>query len=214
MGLAIGALCIGSIGLAQNFWQLIALQIVGVIGAGMYHPISTALAGREGRFLEKDVLPKFLPLQRWFAAKDSAIKAVTVTQLAELDGGRHTLASVNVEIDGETQRYFLPFSAVWGEETLSFGAPTLAYTLAKLRRGAKVGALIDGAFDATLPEALLAAIRRGDTVEADEGSIVFRGNDLLAETLDGVEALETPHPIGVEQSNVSIMFGDTLILKF
>lgn len=176
--------------------------------------ISTALSGREGRFLEKDVLPKFLPLQRWFAAKDSTIKSVAVTPLAELDGGRHTLACVDVEIDGETQRYFLPFSAVWGEETLSFGSPTLAYTLAKLRRGPKVGALIDGAFEATLPESMLAAIRRGETVESGEGSVVFHGNDLLAELLDGTEALEQPRPIGVEQSNVSIMFGDTLILKF
>tara|TARA_R110002020_G_scaffold15140_75_gene53555 strand:- start:5834 stop:8389 length:2556 start_codon:yes stop_codon:yes gene_type:complete len=176
--------------------------------------ISTALSGREGRQLEKDVLPKFLPLQRWFAAKDSTIRSATVTQLAELDDGRHTLACVDVELDGDKQRYFLPFSAVWGEETLSFGAPTLAYTLAKLRRGPKIGALIDGAFEATLPEALLAAIRRGDVLEGEAGSVVFRGNDLLAETLDGAEALDTPHPIGVEQSNVSIMFGDTLILKF
>ena len=51
-------------------------------------------------------------------------------------------------------------------------------------------------------------------LEGEAGSVVFRGNDLLAETLDGAEALDTPHPIGVEQSNVSIMFGDTLILKF
>ncbi|MEO1128327.1 MAG: MFS transporter [Planctomycetota bacterium] len=48
VGLALGAVCIGSIGFAQNFWQLIALQIVGVIGTGMYHPISTALAGQTG----------------------------------------------------------------------------------------------------------------------------------------------------------------------
>ncbi|MGP1347375.1 MAG: MFS transporter [Phycisphaerales bacterium] len=47
-GLALGALCIGSIGFAQDFWQLMALQIVGVIGTGMFHPIGTALAGQTG----------------------------------------------------------------------------------------------------------------------------------------------------------------------
>ncbi len=47
-GLALGALCVGSIGFAQNFWQLITLQIVGVIGTGMYHPISPAMAGHLG----------------------------------------------------------------------------------------------------------------------------------------------------------------------
>ncbi|MBL0926903.1 MAG: MFS transporter [Phycisphaerales bacterium] len=47
-GLAIGAVCISSIGFAQNFWQLIALQIVGVVGTGMYHPVGAALAGQLG----------------------------------------------------------------------------------------------------------------------------------------------------------------------
>ena len=54
---------------------------------------------------------------------------------------------LDVEVGGETQRYFLPISARWGEENLPPGAPKLSYTLAKIRRGAKVGALIDGAFD-------------------------------------------------------------------
>lgn len=47
-GVALGALCIGSIGFAQNFWQLLALQIVGVIGTGMFHPVGTAVAGQAG----------------------------------------------------------------------------------------------------------------------------------------------------------------------
>ena len=48
LGLAIGALAIASIGFAQDFYQLVALQIVGVIATGFYHPISTALAGQLG----------------------------------------------------------------------------------------------------------------------------------------------------------------------
>lgn len=45
-GLALGAVCLCSIGFAQNFWQLIALQIIGLTGTGMYHPIGAALAGQ------------------------------------------------------------------------------------------------------------------------------------------------------------------------
>ncbi len=48
LGLAIAAVCIGSIGFAQNFWQLVALQAVGVIGVGMYHPAAAAVAGQTG----------------------------------------------------------------------------------------------------------------------------------------------------------------------
>jgi len=49
LGLALGALCISSIGFAQNLTQLLILQIVGLIGVGIYHPISSAVAGKLGR---------------------------------------------------------------------------------------------------------------------------------------------------------------------
>ncbi|MHC4428733.1 MAG: MFS transporter [Planctomycetota bacterium] len=48
LGLAIAAVCISSIGFAQSFGQLLALQIVGVIGVGMYHPAAAAVAGQMG----------------------------------------------------------------------------------------------------------------------------------------------------------------------
>ncbi|MGP1309772.1 MAG: MFS transporter [Phycisphaerales bacterium] len=48
LGMLLGATCITSIGFAESFWQLIALQIVGVIGTGMWHPVSAALAGQIG----------------------------------------------------------------------------------------------------------------------------------------------------------------------
>lgn len=52
IGMVVGATCIASIGLAQNFWQLAVLQAIGVMATGMYHPITTAVAGQIGtRFL-------------------------------------------------------------------------------------------------------------------------------------------------------------------
>ncbi|MBL8745587.1 MAG: MFS transporter [Phycisphaerae bacterium] len=45
-GLALGSACLCSIGFAETFWQLILLQIVGMTGTGMYHPIGAALAGQ------------------------------------------------------------------------------------------------------------------------------------------------------------------------
>lgn len=51
-GLALGAVCICSIGLATSFWMLWALQVVGMLGTGMYHPIGAALAGQIGGALK------------------------------------------------------------------------------------------------------------------------------------------------------------------
>ncbi len=46
LGLAMGALCLGLIGHARTFDQLIALQVIGIAGIGVYHPIASAVAGR------------------------------------------------------------------------------------------------------------------------------------------------------------------------
>lgn len=48
LGLFVGGVCISLIGFAQSFEQLIALEIIGVMGVGAYHPIAVSLAGQLG----------------------------------------------------------------------------------------------------------------------------------------------------------------------
>lgn len=171
--------------------------------------LPSVLTGREKRQLEDDVLPRYLPLQRWFAAKDRRITRTGITQLGEIDDGRYVLSEVAVEFEGTSHRYFLPLSARWGEENLAFGAPKLSYTIAKLRHGPRVGALIDGVFDEELARRLLDCMREGTTLEAPDGRILLRGNRLLAEIAEPGE----PRAMGAEQSNLSVAFGDKLVLK-
>ena len=171
--------------------------------------LMTALTGRERKQLEQETLPQFLPLQRWFGAKDAPIESIGVTPLMELKESEHALVFIDVGLGSEIQRYFLPVTARWGEENLQSGAPKLSYTLAKIRRGPKVGALIDGAYDEAFAETLLATMREGGTFDANDGQVVFRGSSLLSE----IEELGESRPLAVEQSNVSIAFGDKVILK-
>ena len=171
--------------------------------------LSSALGGREGTEFQRETLPRYLPLQRWFASKDRRIERVRLTQLAELEQGRHGLNAVEVDLGGETQRYFLPLSALWGEENLMSGATTLPATLAKLRRGASVGAMVDGTADRGMAEALLQCLRDDATIDASSGVIRFTGSDRLR----AIEEPGTPRLLGAEQSNASIAFADKLILK-
>ena len=171
--------------------------------------IETALTGRERGQLESDVLPQFLPLQRWFAAKDARIAKVALAPLGELRPGAHALAALDVTLDGDEQRYFLPISARWGDENLRPGAPKLSYTLAKIRRGPKVGALIDGAYDELLAAELLEDMRKGAELDGPAGKVRFHATEAFAAIPD----IGEPRPIAGEQSNVSIAFGDKVILK-
>ncbi|MFC7703576.1 maltose alpha-D-glucosyltransferase [Plastorhodobacter daqingensis] len=167
--------------------------------------VQTALKGREGAQFQNEVLPQWLPLQRWFAAKDEAISSVRLTHLGELGQGEHALVSVDVGLGDEEQSYFLPIAARWGDENLRPGAPKLSYTLAKIRHTARVGALIDGAYDERLPQVLLDGMKAGLT----SGSLRFEGSAALREITDPGD----PRQLGAEQSNLSIAFSDKIILK-
>ncbi|WP_410216789.1 maltose alpha-D-glucosyltransferase [Paracoccus sp. (in: a-proteobacteria)] len=166
--------------------------------------VQTALKGREGAQFQNDVLPQWLPLQRWFAAKDDAISAVHMTPLGELEAD-HALVSVEVTLEDGQHSYFLPLSARWGDENMRPGAPKLSYTLAKIRHTARVGALVDGAYDERLPGLFLQAMKDDVT----RGALQFRGSEALREITDPGD----PRQLGVEQSNISIAFSDKIILK-
>lgn len=168
--------------------------------------VDTALAGREGTQFRNEVLPQWLPRQRWFAAKDAELHDVALTTLGDLSNGQHALVSVEVTPgEGERQAYFLPISAQWGDENLRPGAPKLSWTMAKIRHTAKVGALMDGAFDENLPQLLLDGMRSGTS----DGDLTFSGTDALREIKD----IGAPRQLGVDQSNLSIAFSDKVILK-
>ena len=172
--------------------------------------IGDALGGRERSQLEEGTLPQFLPLQRWFAAKDERIRNVTLEPLADLDAeGRHALAAITVALPGGTQRYLAPLAIRWGEEHLRPGAAKLSYTLAKVRSGPRIGALLDGTYDEALAATLVALMQENAVRERGGHRVTFQGSERLA----AIETLKDPRPLGIEQSNVSIVFGDQIILK-
>jgi FSR family fosmidomycin resistance protein-like MFS transporter len=88
LGLAIGGVCCASIGLAQNFWQLLALQIVGVIATGMYHPIATAVAGQSGGRLFRNGRAQAIGIFIAFGMIGHALGAELGPLINSLDGGR------------------------------------------------------------------------------------------------------------------------------
>jgi maltose alpha-D-glucosyltransferase / alpha-amylase len=169
--------------------------------------LSAALADRTGREFERQTLRDYLPLQRWFAGKGRHLDEIRLRPLAEMNGGRQLLSVAELESGGERQRYFLPLSADWDEETTTL-SPRLPATLARLRRANRVGAVLDGAADEAMATALLDHLRDDRTLQTAEGRIAFRRTSRAGELEAG-----SPRLLSTEQSNASIAFGDRLILK-
>ena len=147
----------------------------------------TLFDGNNIREFTREVLPEFLAKQRWFAGKDLAIGSTRVVAWAELPAGRESylLAELEVELGGGSppQRYFLPLATSYDDQALTHGWPLLSFSLAQVRRGAKVGALYDAMAGGDFPLAALEAIR------TQSGAHGLRGHDPLLVDLGRREPL-------------------------
>ena len=89
--------------------------------------------------------------------------------------------------------------------------PLTPFTLAKARRGSKVGAVYDAFTSDHFVLALIDAMRRGTDLTGADGTHPFRATEALA----AVAWVMQPEirRIGVEQSNSSVIIGDKAVLK-
>jgi maltose alpha-D-glucosyltransferase / alpha-amylase len=177
--------------------------------------------------LERDVIPGFLPRQRWFAAKDQRVHGARVLAYGELPApagetgegrpGSYLLQAVEAGLaGGERQNYLLPLAAVWapaGSEQRQSLAPA---TLAELRQSRREGALVDAGSQDGFALGVMDAIRRAADVAArgpdgGSGEIRFRQTPLF----EGVAAPErlVVRRLGAEQSNSSVLFEEYAVLK-
>jgi len=176
---------------------------------------SALKSGRAAQELEHDLLPAFLPKQRWFGAKDQTVSGTRVTMTAELpgtdDGFLLTRVEVAVSREDGPQHYFVPFGMSWETDACTVGWPLLPFTLAKVRRGPYPGGLYDAAATEGFVRAVIRALCDGREIRASDGQLRFQRTS-RAPVLDGLDGLEVRR-VGVEQSNTSVLIGDEVIVK-
>jgi len=170
--------------------------------------------------LDSDVIPKFLPRQRWFGAKDQRVKAASVlargeiTRPAEEGSGpdRYLAGVVEAQlVRGERQRYFLPLAAIWSSAETELRLGLIPATLAELRQFRREGALVDALSQDGFPLALMEAIRQEATNPLEGGEIRCRKTPLF-DQMAPPERLVVRRS-GAEQSNSSVIVEDYAMLK-
>jgi len=178
------------------------------------HGVADVLQAPARDTLERDVLPVYLPLRRWYATKNEAIQHARIAVAVELGGTERSMLLTEIEVrtHHSTTRYVLPFGLIAEDETLSALPAQLAF--ARVRRGRVVGALTD-AF--TLPEFVLRMfdlVKTGATLSCNdpaEGELRFIPTSKMADVTLPEDA-EIRY-LSVEQSNSSVVIGDSAMLK-
>ncbi|MFD2238394.1 maltose alpha-D-glucosyltransferase [Aureimonas populi] len=178
--------------------------------------LKDTIPGRNRREVES-VLPAFMGRQRWFAAKAASPTRASYEIIGSLRPNSRfdLLGEAVVETAEGQQRYFLPLAAKWGESHLNRDAPTLPYTLAKIRQGAQIGAVLDASRDTSFVKNLVDLLIGGRSLPFGDRSIEVVTSSRRPEALELARdvTLEEIAPLAGEQSNTSIKVGLAGILK-
>jgi predicted trehalose synthase len=153
--------------------------------------------------LDVDVLGAWLVEQRWFASKSREVGALNILEATEVgDDLEPQLALALVEVRfqaGTHELYQLPLGMRhrdegWSEAVIAQAGDRTIY---------------DAMVDPECVFRLARALRQDTRLEREAGTWAFHAVDGLPPD----EKLRQVRPVGVEQSNSSVVFADELILK-
>jgi maltose alpha-D-glucosyltransferase / alpha-amylase len=160
-------------------------------------------------------LPEYLKAQRWFGGKARPIRGTEIVDVIPVQSGSCDafvlLVQVNYE-SGPSETYVLPVISAPDSVTPSpANSPTL--NLRGRKRGGP-GILQNALADIQFLSVLLDAIARGSLFRGLMGEIRASRTSAFEKLCPGSCRSLTPRPVKTEQSNSSIIYGESLILKF
>ena len=178
-------------------------------------PWRIALADKTRTQLERDLLPRFLRRQRWYAGKAQALERVTLAEHAVLQSGQHQwlLALVDAHGPAAAARYFVPLAMAFDDDDEERTRALAALAVSKVREQAKMGLLADAMADEPFCRALVQAIGEKRVLKADGGSLRFTPGAAFVGVVGDVLRGPAPlHRLTLSSNSVSLL-GDRLFLK-
>jgi maltokinase len=165
--------------------------------------VAAAVAAGDLSFLDDRVLNDWIVAQRWFASKTREVSQIDVVDCVTLRSESPLLVLCLVEVrfpSGTHETYQVPLGLRPAEEGWSERVilETDGWTV------------YDALADAAAGRELLHRMRSNSELQSGQDEFIFRWAPSAGAGLGGTVDVR---PVGVEQSNSSIVFGDQLILK-
>ncbi len=172
--------------------------------------LSDALETSRG-MLEREVLPAYLTVRRWFAAKDQTLRAVRLALITALPTADREIVIAEIETvtDAGQEKWALPLSVYWEDEPAATLPGQLA--LARVRKVNRVGLLTDAFALPDFVQAMMAGFTNSVRIPSGNGEIQFAPTERM-------QHIQIPHDaeihwLSAEQSNSSLIVADAAMLK-
>lgn len=166
----------------------------------------------------EEILPPYLLNRRWFGGKARQIKWVKIKEVLPVPNGpaESVMALVQVEyMEGDGETYSIPFTYASGKMADRVLREHRSFVLARLRlkdrdeEGILFDAVVDRGFCLTLLEAMARRKKR----RRASGELRCSSSGMLQKIRREHEGPLEPSIVQAEQSNTSVIFGQTFILK-
>jgi maltokinase len=165
--------------------------------------VPAMVAAGDLSFVDEATLNEWIVAQRWFASKSREVAAIVVAEAVPLRVEPPLLVLALVEARfpaGTHETYQLPLGLRRAEEGWD------RHVIVEADGWTVYDALVDPAHG----RELLHRMRQSSVVASDENTFGFHWAESAAAGLGGTVDVR---PVGVEQSNSSVVFGEALILK-
>ena len=155
------------------------------------------------KVFSSDILENYIINKRWYGGKASTLKYIDVVDYFKITSKKNTYYGVLLEVNFKEafyQHYFMPL-AFMSEEELDTNT-----VIAPVKMGNQEGFLIDALHQEDFRKLLFDNIIKSN--ENKEKKLVFHKGS----TID-LSPYQSSRFMGVEQSNTSIIYNDTFVLK-
>jgi maltose alpha-D-glucosyltransferase / alpha-amylase len=178
-------------------------------------PWRIAMAEKTRTQFTRELMPRFMLRQRWYAAKTEPLQSVSLAAHAMLEskGQQWLLALVDTQGPAEAARYFVPLAIAFEDDDEERARELAPLAVTKVRQQASVGVLADAMGDEPFCRALVEAIGAGGVLVVDGGRLRFTPTAAFGDVAR--EALMRPTPLRrlTTSSNSISLLGDALFLK-
>jgi maltose alpha-D-glucosyltransferase/alpha-amylase len=169
--------------------------------------LSDVLKGASASVLTNEILPAYVAARRWFQDKDNGMPHVAVAAATALSPDL-LFAEIETRSGEKTERYTLPLSAAWDDETPAPFEAALA--LARIRKFRLIGFLTDGFASTAFAPTLLRAMADNASIPFGDGEILFSSHDAAF-----IGELASAHLewLSAEQTNSTVVIGQKAVMK-
>jgi maltose alpha-D-glucosyltransferase / alpha-amylase len=182
---------------------------------GRVVPWRMGMADKTRQQFEREMLPRYLQHQRWYAGKSATVERADIIDHATLTRGGESwlLTMLQTRAAGESAHYFVPLAMSFEDRDEERTRNLTALAVTKVRQQAEMGVIADAMGDEAFCRALIRAIGDGQPLRTEGGTLQFRPGagfaDLVGDTLD----TEVPLRRLTASSNSITLLGDHLFLK-